>query len=130
MSALYEGMRAEVDQLLAELGRPVKFQRFTYINDLVEGTSVPSLQAEQELNTATLPATVDILKNFEVKYMDGVEDKAMHRFALVSAEGAVFAPEPKDSAVFDGKTWEVIGSTAIDVDGTAVVYGVGLRARA
>lgn len=127
MSAFYEGLRAEVDQLLAELGRDIIFQRYTYVNDLVEGTSVPTLMASQTLKAAVIPASGGTLEAFDVRFMDGAADDTNVRFAVVSAEGATFTPGPKDYALFDGLRWNVMGCTPLNVDGTAVIYSVGFR---
>jgi hypothetical protein len=138
MSAFYAELRAQAGQLLAELGRPIRFRRYESVNDLVEGTSVPTLIAEQTLSGATLPASAGTLEAFDVRFMDNVQDDSNVRFAIVSAEGAAFTPGPKDMAelgsvqedgtvVFDGKSWHVMGCTPLDVDGVSVIYNIGFR---
>lgn len=138
MSALYEQIRADVDQLLAELGRPIRFRRYTYVVDLVEGTSVPTLSSEQVLSAATVPPTGNMLTDLGVTFMSDVQADTQVRFALVSAEGALFAPGPKDkvelgqyaadgSAAFDGRVWDMIGCSPLDIDGTAVFFAIGFR---
>jgi tetrahydromethanopterin S-methyltransferase subunit D len=127
MASLYEDLRLEVDALLADLGRPITFNRYTYVNDLVQGTSVPTLAFTQTLKAALLPASGGTLEAFDVRFMTGVEDDTNVRFAIVSAEGFVFVPGPKDKAVFDGVVWNVMGCTPLNVNGTAVIFSVGFR---
>lgn len=127
MSAFYEQLRAEAGQLLADLGRPITFQRSTFEVDLVSGTSFPTVSAEQTLNAAVVPASSGTLEAFDVRFMPGIADALHLRFAIVSALGATFMPGPNDRAIFDGHTWEVLGCTPLDVDGTPVTYNVGFR---
>ncbi len=127
MSVFYEELRLTVDELLAELGRQIVFNRYTYVNDFVEGTSVPTLSETQSLWSAVVPASSDTLEAFDVKFMSSAQDDINVRFAIVSAEGTTFVPGPKDKAVFDGLTWDVVGNTPLNVDGTAVIFSVGFR---
>lgn len=125
MSAFYDELRADVDEILAELGQIVEFRQYTYVTDLVEGTSVPSVSASQELRAAIVPATNNLLKDFEVKFMDGIQDSLETCFAIVGAEGYTFAPSPKDKCMIGTRLWDVIGCSPLNVDGTAVLFGVG-----
>ena len=127
MSVFYDELRRDANELLAELGRPIIFKRYTYVNDLVEGTSVPTLSASQTLNAAVLPASGGTLEAFDVRFMDGAQDDTNVRFAVVSAEGSTFTPGPKDKVDMDGLVWNVMGCTPLNVDGTAVIFSVGLR---
>jgi hypothetical protein len=131
MTSLYQDLQAEVGSLLAELGQPLTVNRYTWQNDLVEGTSAEALSQTQELSAAILPVhdTAAHLKDLDLSFMDGAKDVKLTRFALVSAAGALFEPGPKDRAVqAGGQQWRVLGCTSINPDGaTDVVYIIGLQ---
>ncbi len=126
--AVYDEVVADVAEVLAELGRSVTYNRYTVVNDLVAGTSVPTLSLTQPLSSAILPWSGSGM-NFEgmdVSWMDNVQDATEKRLALVTASGATFVPSPKDVAVFGGNTWNIAGCTPINVNGTDIVFIVGL----
>lgn len=128
MSAFYEEMRALADELLTEFGRPVTLRRFAANqNDLVEGTVGRTIVLSQTLNAAILPASGGTVEAFDVRFFDGLNASLNLRFAIISAEGATFMPQPNDEATFEGRDWQVMGCTPLNVDGTAVIYSVGFR---
>lgn len=126
MSAFYEQLRAEAGQLLADLGCDMVVKRYMYEANLVEGTSYPVLQSQQTLKGITLPTAGETIAAFDVSFMDGVKDLAKVRLALMSAEGAEFSPAPKDTILLGSTLWTVFGCTALDLDGTELLYTVGL----
>lgn len=132
MSEFYDELAADALELLEELGRPVSYSRFTGTVDFVSGSATPVLFATQELFTAVLPASMNFnsrsMAGLDINFMDGLAISIDVRLALVAALGAVFTPLPGDRAAFDSRDWHVLGCTPIDVDGTPVVYVVGLEA--
>ncbi len=125
---IYDDMAADVAEILEELGRPVVFNRYTSSNSLVAGTAAPSISVTQTLDTATVPysAAGTSFNGLDISFMDSVQDATEKKLGIVTALGSTFVPAPKDKAVFDGKTWNVIGCTPINVNGTGVVFIVGL----
>jgi hypothetical protein len=127
MSTFYSDLATEVDGLLAALGTPVVYQRNAYTVDIVEGTSVPSVAAQQSLNTLFIPKTEKGVENLDISFMDGVLDTFEKKIALVSTVGATFRPEPKDEVMLKGLAWQVVGCTPIDpTDEQPVLFVVGL----
>lgn len=128
MSLFYEEMRAIADGLLLEFGRPITVTRYQETVDKVASSTVKALLASQTLNGAVLPASQGTLEAFDVRFMEGLLTETNVRFCILSAEGSTFTPEPNDYVEgLDGKTWNVLGCTPLNVDGTAVIYSVGLR---
>jgi hypothetical protein len=130
MSALYEALQLDVSQLLTDLGQPVTFVRFQTQSDLVEGSVAATAQASQTLPTAVLPVTDTAVhfKDLDLKPLDGTEALTEVKFAVIGAVGASFVPSRGDQALFGGKVWTVLSSTAINLDGVNdVVYIAGLQ---
>lgn len=135
MSApIYLEARVLADQLLGEFGRDVVFRRLqrTGAADLVTGLVTRTVLAVQTLKVAILPASGGTLEAFDVRFMANVPAATDVRFGVCStllADGspALFSPEPGDEAEFDGRTWQIMGNTPLNVDGTPVIFSVGFR---
>jgi hypothetical protein len=128
MTTLYKELAAAAYDLIAELGRDVTINRYTYVTDLVEGTSVPTLSMTQGLKMAVLPASGGTLEAFDIRFAQDVLDDENVRFAIVAAQGHTFVPKPGDEAIFEGVSWLIMGNTPLDVDGiTPVIFSVGFR---
>lgn len=130
-TTLYVEAQALAVELLAELGRPIVFTRRAPASvDLVAGTSVPTPVAQFTLVAAVLPASAGA-EAFDVAFMQDVGDGVDRRFAVCSAVDPAGdpakQPEPGDAATFDGRAWQVLGCTPLNVNGTPVIYSVGFR---
>jgi hypothetical protein len=131
MSAFYEELQADAHELLAELGQLVTYTRYSVETDLVEGTSGRTPQFTQSLPTAVLPVkdTASGFDNLDLRPVDGTNATTEVKFAIISAVGASFVPVRGDEATFGGKTWVVLSTTTLNLDGaTDVVYLAGLQA--
>lgn len=134
MSAYYEALAAKANALIREKGRPITFVRRgkAAAADLVSGTvDLPQL-ATTTLPAAVLPASGGTLEAFDVRFMKDIDAAIDVRFAVVSALDAdggapAFEPRPGDEATFEGRTWQVMGNTPLNVDGTPVIYSIGFR---
>lgn len=126
--SIYTDLRADVSDLLLELGSSVTYTRYSSTSSLASGAVTRTASATQTLRTAVVPLKMALtFDGLDLSFMDGVDATTESRFALSDTVGATFVPGPGDSASVLGKTWEVVGSTAINVDGvTDVVYVVGL----
>lgn len=127
MSQFYEDLAADAKALLQEFGRDITLNRYTDTYNAVTGSNTRVLAATQTLSSAVLPASPGTIQAFDVRFMNDVLDEQNIRFAIMTAVGSTFLPAPMDQAVFDGKTWNVLGCTPLNVDGTAVIYSVGFR---
>lgn len=123
----YAGIRAEAKAILAEFGFDMTVNRYTFSTDPVTGIVTKTLLATQPLTAVILPASKGTLEAFDVRFMSSAMEGTDVRFGILSAEGAVFQPEPLDEAVFFDGTWDVMGCTPLNVAGTAIIYSVGFK---
>jgi len=123
----YAAIAAEAKEIIAEFGLTITFNRYTTTSDPVAGTVQPVLQSTQGLAAAVLPASKGTLEAFDVRFMDDLLASQDVRFAIVTAHGSLFEPTPGDEATFMGRTWQVLGCTPLNVNGTPVIFSVGFR---
>lgn len=132
MSAFYEALAEEARALLTELGQPITFKRYGKGGDLVAGTAIRALLLETQLSVAIVPASGGTVEAFDVRFMSDVKAGTDVRFGICSTltpQGAVpaFQPGPGDVAEFEGREWDVMGNTPVNVDGTPVVWSIGFK---
>lgn len=128
MSAFYDEMAQVAQELLAEFGRDIEIFRDTgSVRNKVTGAVTPGSELRQQVKAAILPASQGTVEAFDVRFMSDVSADLNLRFAIVSTINSTFMPKPGDRAVFDGVSWQVLGCTPINVDGTPVIYSVGFR---
>lgn len=123
----YAGIRDEAEAILAEFGFKMKVTRYADTSNAVAGTVSRVVLLEQELTAVILPASQGTLEAFDVRFMSGVMDDLNVRFCIMSAKDSTFTPAPKDVADYYDGEWQVMGCTPLNVNGTAVIYSVGLR---
>lgn len=123
----YIATRDEAEAILAEFGFKMLITRYASVVDPVAETVVRTVVLQQNLTAAVLPATEGNLGAFEVKDMDGVEASTNTRFCYVSAKDSTFLPSTTDVAEYWEGEWQIMGCTPLNVNGTAILYRVGLR---
>lgn len=123
----YAGIRDEAEVILAEFGFTMSITRYTDTSNAVAGTVSRVVLLEQDLTAVILPASQGTLEAFDVRFMSDVAESLDVRFCIMSAKGSTFVPSPKDVADYYDGEWEVMGCTPLNVNGTAVIYSIGLR---
>lgn len=121
---------------LRDAGRVLTMKRqvadATY--DPATGTGDEATEWDQwEVVGVTLPAAAGKIQGSENKSTD--LDKLVLtrvRFLIISALGpdgvAVNEPLPEDRLTLDGDDWRVVGCTRLNVDGTSIIYKIGVTA--
>lgn len=124
----YAAVREEAKAILDEFGGQMTVRRFADTSNAVAGTVSRVVSQEQTLTAVILPASQGTLEAFDVRFMSDLLDSTDVRFTIMSASGAAFTPAPKDEVEFweDGK-WQVMGCTPLNVNGTPVIFSVGLK---
>lgn len=115
----YEGLRADVDALLAEFGQDCVLRRqgAPVVVDPVEGTVTGGAPEEFEVT--------GVVTDYEDKLVDGETIKRGDRLVYVQA---LERPRIGDTFVEqDGTEWAVVDFDAVDPAGVAVVYSMQLR---
>lgn len=124
----YEAIRQDALAILQEFGFQMTLRRYADSGDPVAGSVTRALQTEQQLTAVILPASGGTLEAFDVRFMSDVMESTDVRFAIMSAVGAQFMPQPKDVAIYwEAGEWEVMGCTPLDVAGVPIIYSVGLK---
>lgn len=129
MSAFdYVAVRDKAKETLDKFGFAMTIKRYSTTKDTVAGTVARTVSQQQELTAVILPASKGTLEAFDVRFMsEGVLTDMNVRFAILSASGSTFTPGPKDVAEYFDGAWQVMGCTPLNVNGTAVIYSIGLR---
>ncbi len=131
---LYSELQVLAEELLAEFGRDIVFTRLekSGVVDVLESTVAEPVEATQTLKVAILPASGGTLEAFDVRFMSNIQDSTNVRFGICAARqsngnAVLFEPAPGDKAFFEGRSWDVMGNTPLNVDGTPVIFSVGFR---
>jgi hypothetical protein len=133
MSLFYEDLASEASELIKEFGRPIVFRRTTGATvDPLASTVTGGTVVETTLSGTVIPASAGTLEAFDVRFMSDVQAGTDVRFAIVSVldingAPAAFQPGPGDEAIFAGRTWQLMGNTPLNVDGTPVIYSIGFK---
>lgn len=124
----YAAVREEAKAILDEFGGQMTVKRYADSSDAVAGTVSRVVSLEQTLTAVILPASQGTIEAFDVRFMADLLDSTDVRFTIMSASGSTFVPAPKDVAEFweDG-AWQVMGCTPLNVNGTPVIFSVGLK---
>src|SRR5688572_16334830 len=123
----YAALAADAAALIEEFGSEATVRRTPVTVDNASGAVTPGTPQTQALQAVVLPASGGTLEAFDVRFMSDVNDGTDVRFCIMAALGAAFQPEPKDEVDLLGETWQVMGCTPLNVNGTALIYSVGLK---
>jgi hypothetical protein len=114
-------------KLIESFGSLSTINRFSDTPNVVAGSVARVVTKTQRLPAVILPASGGTLEAFDVRFMSDVKDSTDVRFSLVAAKGSTFQPEPKDEVTILGQVWQVMGCTPLNINGTPLIYSVGLK---
>ena len=123
----YAGLLDDVQGILEEFGFQMKVTRYSSVSNGVAGTVARTVLMEQELTAVILPASQGTLDAFDVRFMSDVLASTNVRFCIMSSKGSTFTPSPMDIAEYYDGEWEVMGCTPLNVEGTGLIFSVGLK---
>ena len=111
--------------LIKKFGREVTLARVTSTNDPVTGVVTVTDTQTTLATVVSLPASGNTVQAFDNKFKELLKQGKI-RFFYAAAKGLAFEPDAGDYFEFDGKVWELAGSTPLNPAGLPVLYTLGV----
>lgn len=150
----YEEAARDALEIITEFGSGMRVKRIKTVANKVTETVEQTVVVDHVFQGVILPASQGTLEAFDVRFAADLMNHTDTRFAILAAHGSplvdvevsmdsttqdnwsstmvvppteVFTPRPTDILEFWEGTFVVLGCTPLNVNGTPVIYSVGLR---
>ncbi len=125
----YIGAQNTALGLIQKFGQSITIYRTSSDYDPVTGEVTNSIYSSTPADVVTLPASKGTITGFDNKFVEDLI-RGKGRFFYVAATGLTFDPEPGDILAFEGKTWDIAGTTPLNPAGTPVYFTIGCKSSA
>ena len=123
----YPGAQATAERLIAKFGELYPVIRFNKQYDAVNGQMTVTQYGLWNVNMVTLPATSSKTTGFDNRFKEDLKTGEL-RYFIVSANGLGVELTGGDQLLFDGKVWDIAGSTPLNPTGKhEILYNVGCK---
>lgn len=122
----YAKIQRSALRLLTKFGRDVEIRRSAG-GTFNEASGSISGSADQvgTIKVVTLPASSRNIEGLDNKYAEELI-RGEVKFVIAEAVNVPFKPRAGDRLKFDNEEWEVIGNTAVEPAGVAVIHKMGI----